>query len=76
MDVESGSKKRKRNSMSEIKPIPYLLCEICSNRVYNYRHCISPHIYCSYMCFEVIYLTYHSNFGRVLNFDEEDEMKE
>ena len=39
-----------------IKPIEYLPCDICKNPVCNYKKCISPHVYCSLSCLEVIYI--------------------
>jgi hypothetical protein len=57
--MERKSKKRKLN---DLEKVIYLPCDICKNNVYDYETCISPHIYCSNDCFEIIYLQYYGKF--------------
>ena len=62
--------KRPNIRLIEINSLP---CEICNTAVRDYKMCISPHVYCSLPCFEIIYLMYHGNFKKV-SFD--DDMQE
>ena len=79
-----NSKKRKRGDnygiakkydVKALRPIPYLLCDICQSKVCEYHKCVSPYIYCSLDCFELIYLTYFGSFGGTkASFEEDDPM--
>ena len=55
------SKKRKYDCiMTEnltISKVPFLPCDICHSRVYNYRFCTSPFVYCSYDCYALLVLS-------------------
>ena len=53
------SKKRK---CSEIYKPPFLPCDICSNRVYNYELCTAPFVYCSIDCLSIIVLSHQNKF--------------
>ena len=81
--MSDNNKKRKRNekdniikkhNITELRPIPYLLCDVCQSKVYEYNKCISPYTYCSLDCFELLYLTYFGNFGKKETFEEDDLM--
>ena len=54
--MESNPKKRKLN-MIQLQPIPFMLCEICKDKVYNYGEC-QTWIYCGYDCLSVLLLQY------------------
>ena len=45
------------NNCITIKKVKYLLCEICSERVYTYQQCQGNYIYCSQDCFEILVLS-------------------
>ena len=49
--MESNPKKRNLN-MIQLQPIPFMLCEICKDKVYSYREC-QTWIYCGYDCYYV-----------------------
>ena len=57
-----------------IENVLFLRCDVCSLPVYNYRECISPHVYCSLSCFECLFLSYFGNFH--INDSFEDIMQE
>ena len=72
--------KRKKDSTDDNKrpklrliEINWLPCEICNTPVRDYKMCISPHVYCSLPCFEIIYLMYHGNFKEVSFHDDMEE---
>jgi len=55
------SKKRKydciMNENLTISKVHFLPCDICHRRVYNYRFCTSPFVYCSYDCCALLVLS-------------------
>ena len=54
--MEPATKKRKMN-ITHLQPIPFMLCEICKDKVYNYREC-QTWIYCGYDRLSVLLLQY------------------
>ena len=50
-----------KKEMKISKP-DYLLCEICGNRCYDYEQCVSPSVYCSRSCYEVLFLSKQTTF--------------
>ena len=63
-------KKRKRDCSDSINvyekltisSIPFLPCDICNRRVYHYRECTRPHVYCSYDCYAILILSFKNDF--------------
>ena len=56
MNTDSESEppvKKRKISLPRLQAIPYLLCDICREKVYNYRIC-QKYIYCSYACFSIL----------------------
>ena len=47
-------------SLPRLKPILYLLCDVCREKVYNYGIC-QKYIYCSYGCFSILMLNDMNN---------------
>ena len=43
------------NGISIERP-KYIMCDICTNRVYNYQLCTQPFTYCSIDCLEILIL--------------------
>jgi hypothetical protein len=66
-DFEDEDNKRPKLSLLPIVSLP---CEICNTPVYEYRSCISPYVYCSLDCFEIIFLMYYGKFKDV-SFDDD-----
>ena len=68
------SKKRKYNEISKanlsIKKVDHLPCDICKTRVYDYRFCTSPHVYCSYDCYSILALSSKNDYLDVKTFIE------
>ena len=60
MEEQPPYKKRKI-SLLKLKAIPYLLCDICSEKVYNYKTCQNNCVYCSYDCLSVLMLNNMNN---------------
>ena len=54
MEEQPPYKKRKI-SLPRLKQILYLKCDICGQKVYNYKTC-QKYIYCSCECFSVLML--------------------
>ena len=48
--------KKRRISSPRLKPISYLICDICGEKVYDYKTCQNNCIYCSYDCLSVLML--------------------
>ena len=67
-DSESEPPVKKRKILlPRLQAIPYLLCDICNEKVYNYGIC-QKYIYCSYDCFSFLLLndiinTEHTKFN-------------
>ena len=59
--------KKRKISLPRLKPILYLICDVCGEKVYNYKTCQNNCIYCSYDCLSVIMLNNMNNSG-ILNF--------
>ena len=52
--------KRKYSEITKelvIKPVEYLVCEICGNKVINYHLRTKPHVYCSLDSYSVLMLS-------------------
>ena len=43
------------NGISIERP-KYIMCDICTNRVFNYALCTQPFTYCSIDCLEILIL--------------------
>ena len=65
MEEQPSSKKRKitldKISIPRLKPIPYLICDICGGKIYDYKTCQNNCIYCSYNCLSVLMLNSINN---------------
>ena len=65
MNDQPPNKKRKitldKISLPRLKPILYLLCDICREKVYDYKTCQNNCIYCGYDCFSVLMLNNMNN---------------
>ena len=59
MEEQPPYKKRKI-SLPRLKQILYLKCDICGEKVYNYKIC-QRWVYCSYDCFSILMLTNMNN---------------
>ena len=62
-----------KDTVLELKPIDWLLCEICSKRVYRYRECSKVGVYCSRDCYEILILSKKNDYldsGNELSFSE------
>ena len=53
------SKKRK---LDELIVPDYLPCDVCKNRVYNYRFMTAPFVYCCMDCFELLILSFKNDY--------------
>ena len=60
MEEQPPYKKRKI-SLPRLKEILYLNCDICGEKVYNYKTCQNNCIYCSYDCLSVLMLNVINN---------------
>ena len=80
------TKKRKYNEISKhnlsINKLDYLPCEICKCRVYHYKFCTIPYVYCSYDCYAILALSLKNDYLDVKTWvdmkrtkSEEDLMK-
>jgi len=59
---ELPTKKRKLSlSLPKLKPILYLNCKICNEKVYQFKPCQNNWIYCSYDCLSVLMLNNMNN---------------
>ena len=68
--MQPPNKKRKRSiEITRLQPIPFLYCEVCNRKCYDYRTCQNNCIYCSYNCFTVLML-------RKLNEEEHNTFEE
>ena len=60
------TKKRKYNEISKhnlsIKKVEYLPCEICKCKVYHYKFCTIPYVYCSYDCYAILALSLKNDY--------------
>ena len=65
----SATKKRKLN-ITQLQPIPYLLCNVCKDKVYNYMECCNQWIYCGYDCYSVLMLNYTIDNNEYKSFNE------
>ena len=65
MNDQPPNKKRKitldKISLPRLQAIPYLLCDICHEKVYEYKTCQNNCIYCSYDCLSVLMLNIMNN---------------
>ena len=65
MDDQPPNKKRKitldKISLPRLNPILYLICDICGEKVYDYKICQNNCIYCSYDCLSVLMLNIINN---------------
>ena len=69
---DKHEKEPKKAKTLRIENVLFLPCDICQNPVYDYSLCISPHVYCSVECFEIIVLKYFCNFS-ASTYDEMEE---
>ena len=53
--------KKRKISLPRLQAIPYLLCDICNEKVYNYVTRQNNCIYCSYDCLSVLMLNNMNN---------------
>ena len=53
--MEELPTKKRKISLPRLQTIPYLLCDVCREKVYNYGIC-QKYIYCSYDCFSILVL--------------------
>ena len=60
MEEQPPYKKRKI-TLPRLNPILYLICDICGEKVYNYKTCQTSWIYCRYDCFSVLMLNNMNN---------------
>ena len=61
-DSESEPPYKKRKiSLPRLKPILYLICDICGEKVYDYKSCQNNCIYCNYDCLSVLMLNVINN---------------
>ena len=59
-ESEPSNKKRKV-SLPRLKQILYLLCDICGEKVYDYKTSQNNCTYCSYDCLSVLMLNIINN---------------
>ena len=59
-ESELPNKKRKI-SLPTLKPVLYLICDICGEKMYDYKTCRNNCIYCSYDCLSVLMLNIMNN---------------
>ena len=60
MNDQSPNKKRKI-SLPRLQKVLYLICDICGEKVYDYKSCQNYCIYCSYDCFSILMLNIINN---------------
>ena len=48
--------KKRKITLPRLKPILYLICDMCGEKVYNYKTCQNNCVYCSYDCLSVVML--------------------
>ena len=53
--------KKQKVSLPRLKQILYLNCDICGEKVYDYKTCQNNCIYCSYDCLSVLMLNIMNN---------------
>ena len=72
------SKKRKydciMNENLTISKVHFLPCDICHSRVYNYRFCTSPFVYCSYDCYALLVLSNKNGYLDMKRVKSEDDL--
>ncbi len=49
------------NELKIILPT-FLLCDICSKKIYNYQLCTNPYTYCSVDCLEILVLSQKNDY--------------
>ena len=69
---DKHEKELKKRKILYIQTVLFLPCDVCQNPVYDYSLCISPHVYCSVECFEILVLTYFCSFSLNPTFDMEE----
>ena len=67
MNTGEPPNKKQKIRLPRLKPILYLTCDICGEKLYNYGIC-QKYIYCSYGCFGILMLndiinTEHTKFN-------------
>ena len=53
--------KNRKVSLPRLKPILYLMCDICGEQVYNYNTCQNYYVYRSYDSLRVLMLNIMNN---------------
>ena len=58
--MEEPPTKKRKFSLLRLQPILFLLCDVCREKVYNYKIC-QRWVYCSYDCLSVLMLNSINN---------------